>query len=341
MTEQWLTGLLRATGGLEHGEVRTVEATLWSDKTLSRLYKLKVSYTEDVPLPSRFVVKVSIPSSRGKIARRRRWKEYEFYTNVVPAMVDPPIPRAYATSFDSHTLLSVLLLEDLSETHTRPRTPLSSTPPDLHGSVDCLAAIHAWWWAHPDLMDVTLRRDADWIETSTVSMQSTVTRFLAACAQDLPETSQSALESVSSAYSTLMKRSADMPLTIVHGDAHPWNFLSPIKQAGRPTCLLDWEGWSIEPGPHDLTSLLALHLPTEGRAVVEQKALEHYVRRLQARGVSGYDLETCVFDYRRSVARRVFSPVGMWARGSTIKTWRPILDRITAAFYQLECDELL
>src|SRR3954454_15115892 len=158
ITERWLTALLREAGELEDGEVRSVSADLWRNKSLSRLYKLKVSYTKEVPLPPRFVLKVSIPRSRETMARRRRWKEYEFYANVAPAMVNPPIPRPYATSFDPHTLQSILLLEDLSDSHTRPPTPLISPPPDLHQSLDCLAAIHAWWWTHPDLMDVTLGR---------------------------------------------------------------------------------------------------------------------------------------------------------------------------------------
>src|SRR4051812_30421398 len=124
MTERWPTALLRASGELESGEVSTVSAERWRDKPVSRLYKLKVSYSEDVSLPSRFVLKLSIPRSSGKIARRRRWKEHEFYTNLVPLMVNPPIPRAYAASFNSRTLRSILLLEDLSSTHTGPPTPL-------------------------------------------------------------------------------------------------------------------------------------------------------------------------------------------------------------------------
>jgi hypothetical protein len=65
----------------------------------------------------------------------------------------------------------------------------------------------------------------------------------------LPQGTREALETAAAAWPTMLQRTAVLPLTIVHGDAHPWNFLTPLTVGDGRTCLLDWEGWSIEPVP--------------------------------------------------------------------------------------------
>jgi thiamine kinase-like enzyme len=211
----------------------------------------------------------------------------------------------------------------------------------LRADIDCLAHIQTPWWALADLSGVIAKRDAAWIGARSRSVQHMASRFLAAWADDFPAATLAALQAVSSAYEAILQRSATMPLTVVHGDAHPWNFLSPRDFSDRPTYLLDWEGWSIEPGPHDLASLLALHLPSDLRPGLEVELLTRYVDKLRAHGVTHYDLQACRDDYRRSVARRVLSPVGMWSRGSEARTWMPMLERVIAAFDELRCEELL
>ena len=140
---------------------------------------------------------------------------------------------------------------------------------------------------------------------------------------------------------TILRRTTTLPLTIVHGDAHPWNFIMPLTADDRRTCLLDWEAWSIEPGPLDLASLIALHLPVRERQALEHELVERYSFQLRQRRVVGYDLALCWDDYRRAIVRRVFSPVGLWSRGSPARAWWPALEHMTAAYHDLNCEELL
>jgi aminoglycoside phosphotransferase (APT) family kinase protein len=341
ITAAWLASTLRAAGWLPDGDVKTLSVTRWRSKTMSDLYRLEATYTRNEIAPASFILKAARADERSSVANRRRWKEHEFYTRVAPVMEDPPVPRPFAAEYTPGNRQSHLLLEDLTATHWSTPAPLPPTPHQLRGEIDCLAQIHSWWWNHPDLGGVTAERDDAWIAVRSAAMQRRLDRFLAAVGEHLPESSRSALETVIRAWPTLLRRTAARPLTVVHGDAHPWNFLTPRDRGEARTCLLDWEGWSIEPGPHDLASLLALHLPVSERRALEEELVERYVACLAERGVTGYGIATGWDDYRRAVARRVLSPAGLWARGSRARSWWPALEHITAAFHDLRCEEIL
>ena len=341
ITASWLTSTLRTAGHLPSGKVKTIGVERWRRQAFSDLFRLQATYSRQASAPASFILKVARRAAVPSAGERRRWKEYEFYARIGPLMDDPPIPQVFAAAHDRALGCSLLLLEDLSASHVRPPTPLPPTPNQLRGSVDCLAHIHAWWWSDPDLGGAAAARDDAWIEKRTTVTRRRLERFLAEYNCHLPSATRDALETAGAAWPSILQHSREAPLTVVHGDAHPWNFLAPLAADDKRTCLLDWEGWSIEPGPHDLVSLIALHLPVDERRALEDELLERYVLQLRRRGVEDYDLASCHDDYRRAVARRVLSPVGIWARGTRSRSWWPALEHITAAFHDLRCDAAL
>jgi hypothetical protein len=341
ITAPWLTSTLRAASQLTAGKVASLSVVRWRSKALSDLYRLEASYTRDTLLPTSFILKVGRAGEVSSIARSRRWKEYEFYTRVVPVMTDPPVPRPFAAAYDPATRRSHLLLEDLSMTHQSPLAPLPPGPEQLRGAVACLAHIHSWWWGHPDLVAAVAERDETWIAQRTTSTRRRLARFLTKFGDHLPRLTLSVLEAAAAAWPAILQRTATMPLTVVHGDAHPWNFLTPLNQNDGHTRLLDWEGWSIEPGPHDLASLIALHLPVSERQALEHELIEQYGLQLRQRGVAAYDPTACWDDYRRAIVRRVLSPVGLWSRGTPARAWWPALEHMTAAYHDLRCEEVV
>lgn len=341
ITASWLTATLRAASHLERGKVAKLSVKRWRSKALSDLYRLKATYARRVPLPGSFILKVARADEVTSVADHRRWKEYEFYTQLAPMMADPPVPRPYAAMYDPATRHSHLLLEDLTRSHRAPPAPLPPAAEHLGEAMDCLAQIHAWWWNHADLGAATAERDDAWIEARTAGTRQRLTRFLDQFGADLPRSMRSALETAAAAWPTIMGRSTAKPLTIVHGDAHPWNILTPLTPGtGRP-CLLDWEGWSIEPGPHDLASMIALHLPVRERQAIERELVERYSTQLSRHGVVDYSPTACWDDYRRAIVRRVLSPVGLWSRGTDVRSWWPALEHITAAYHDLDCERVL
>ena len=341
ITATWLSSTLRAASHLADGEVVLLSVARWRGKALSTLYRLEARYSHETPLPDSFILKVGRADEVSAIANSRRWKEHEFYTRLAPIMANPPVPRPFAAAFDPATRRSHLLLEDLSTTHRSPPAPLPPTPEQLRGAVACLAHIHSGWWDHPDLTAALAERDETWIAERTASARRRLDRFMLKFGDHLPRSTRSALEAAAAAWPAMLRRTATMPLTVVHGDAHPWNFLSPLNPDGGRTCLLDWEGWSIEPGPHDLASLIALHLPVSERQALEQELVERYGDQLRQRGVVEYDQSACWDDYRLAIVRRVLSPVGLWSRGTTARAWWPALEHISAAYHDLRCEEVV
>ena len=337
----WLTAALRATGVLSAGKVKTLSVEPLRRKALSDLYQLQVTYSEPVAIPTSFVLKLARRTEISSTTNQRRWKEHEFYTQVAPVMDAPPVPQAFVAAYDADTQRSHLLLEDLTTTHWGIPAPFPPTPDQLRGAVDSLAQMHAQWWAHEDLTSVTVERDGAWIEAKSVGAQHRLEAFLEDVGAYLPRAMVSALKIVAAAWPIILQHTVVMPLTVVHGDAHPWNFLSPSATDTGRTYLLDWEGWSIEPGPHDLASLIALHLPVGERRAQEDELLERYVDELRDRGVADYDLRRARDDYRRAVARRMLSPAGLWSRGTKTHAWWPALEHITAAYHDLRCEEVL
>jgi hypothetical protein len=341
ITASWLTSVLRARGDLTNGKVAALSVDHVRGKPLSDLYRLEASYSRDTAAPRSFILKVARAGHTSSIARSRRWKEHEFYTRLAPIMDDPPVPRPYAAAYDPAKQRSHLLLEDLTPKYRSPPAPLPPGPDQLRAAIDCLAHIHAWWWNHPDLSAGAAERDEDWIAERTASTQRRLTRFLATFGDYLPQATRAAMAGAVEAWPSILLRTSTRPLTIVHGDAHPWNFLTPTASGDGRSCLLDWEGWSIEPGPHDLASLIALHLPVSERQALEQELVERYGNRLRQRGVAGYEQTACWDDYRRAITRRVLAPVGLWSCGSSARAWWPALEHITAAFHDLRCEDIL
>jgi hypothetical protein len=341
LTAEWLTGALRDGGVLDRGRVASVRVERWRSKPLSELLRLQVTYSPGAPAaPASLVAKVSKPGPASRRAARRGWKENRFYTLVAPHMADPPVPVCYGAAHDPARGRSHLLIEDLSESHDRPPRGLPPTPEQAGQDVDCLAAVHGRWWNEPDLVRAVGLRDGRWYERRIAATADVHARFDAAVGPHLPAATRALLAEVAASHPALLRRHARAALTVAHGDAHCWNFLTPRASGGRP-CLLDWECWDVEPGTKDLAALMALHWYPDLREALERPLLERYHRGLQAHGVEGYGWAACWTDYRFAVAERMLSPLYQWHRGRPVDAWWPNLARITAAYRDLGCAELL
>lgn len=87
-------------------------------------------------------------------------------------------------------------------------------------------------------------------------------------------------------------------LTIIHGDAHSWNFLFPRSGSG-PAYLIDWQLWHVDVGARDLAFFMALHWYPNRRRELEASLIERYHEALLAYGIANYSLDDLWLDYRR------------------------------------------
>jgi hypothetical protein len=345
VTPEWLTLRLRHNGFLPRGRVSGVHVKSSRTLTVSIVSRLGVEYADDAPplSPRDLFLKVSNPNFVPALARQNTPAEMVFYNSVSREMPDPPLPRCFDAAFSPATGHSHLLLEDLSETHYHPPTPVPPSLEECEAAVDCLAQLHAHWWEHPRLGAGVGKLLSD--EEIRGLARVTAVRF-AAFADSLGERlsgeRRRTFERVINTFPRPWVRlGSARGLTVTHGDAHTLNFLFPRRPGGGRLYLIDWQLWHPHIGPRDLAYMMTLFWYPEDRTRLEQKLLRRYHQRLEAGGVKDYGWEACWKDYRWSAIRNIFIPTLHWSRGMRESLWWPQVERALSAFEDLGCVELL
>ncbi len=165
--------------------------------------------------------------------------------------------------------------------------------------------------------------------------------FIDAVGDSLTADARRVLERVFSASLTPWLRLTDQrALTIIHGDAHTWNFLFPRSGKGA-AYLIDWQLWHVDVGARDLAFFIALHWYPGRRAELERPLIHYYYERLLEYGVRGYSFDELWLDYRRCVVRNLTIPIIFWRRGMNPEGWWHRLECALTAYRDLGCDELI
>lgn len=356
ITPEWLARKLNQAGTLPQGEVlsiQTVKRTQPTATWFADISFMEVSYSVKVPLstPKRLFLKLSKPNLKPTDLVYGR-KEVEFYNTIARVMDDPPLARCYDAVYDPGTGRSHILLDDLSETHFQPQPPLPPSRLNCELVMDCLAKFHAHWWEHPRLgTDIGKLSNAGTSEPESPGLPHTLREteemfsgFVDFLGDRLSAARCGVYEKVLSSWpfhrwsERLMERRG---ITLVHGDAHAWNYLYPRDPARDSVCLIDWHEWGIGLGPNDLTEMIVLWWYPQRRARMEEALVRRYHGQLMAQGVGDYDWVQCWNDYRLSAVRILLYPIWMHAQGRPPSFWWPILERGILAFQDLECMDLL
>jgi thiamine kinase-like enzyme len=139
----------------------------------------------------------------------------------------------------------------------------------------------------------------------------------------------------------LAQHRARRNLTLIHGDAHPWNFFLPRAGAGEAVRLIDWESWGIDTATDDLAYMMAMLWYPDRRRRMERPLLDLYHTTLLVSGVTGYDRQALDDDYRLSALWLITRPIGQAANNIPARVWWNNLERILLAVDDLGCRELL
>jgi Phosphotransferase enzyme family len=338
-TPSELSSALYAAGSLQQGEVVGATITKRFQTTVSNLWFLELEYDgSSSELPHRLVVKWPLKHSP---APDQGIPEGTFYRELAPMISSPPIVRCLATASPT-SKPQWLILEDLRQSHSNPPWPECPGDDQVYEAVAVLARFHAAWWNSPKLGSTV---GTFHTEKSLRSMVNDIAANLPGLIddlkEDLPVSDRSILEAVFSSslqpWFRLLKRRA---LTVVHGDAHPWNFLFPRSGKGAPY-LIDWQLWHLDVAPRDVAFLLALHWEPTVRRQLEIPLLQHYHEELVKCGINDYSFDELLLDYRRCVLRNLTFPIILWSRGLAREAWRNRLNYALAAYRDLDCAELL
>jgi len=341
VTPDWLTAVLRDAGALARGRVVHVDADT-SNPFVSMVARLSLTYSDDTPTeaPQRLFLKIANPEIYQKWPERGK-REVEFY-GAIPTddYCKLPLPRCYNAVWSEAGFH--LLLDDLTVTHRIIPHPFPPPSSQCKQVVDALARLHDYWWNDARL-SVSMGRAT---EQKTVfnGDEDFYPAFADFLGEALWDERRAIFERAITASPRLHERLHQGNLTLIHGDAHAWNFLYPRDPDGM-AILVDWEAWDADVGVFDLAYMMTLFWFPAHRARVEKALVRRYHECLIENGVQHYDWDACWYDYRHSVIRLLFRPVGWWRERPDdqgwAEIWWPRLERIICAYQDLGCEELL
>ena len=336
----WVTRCLRDTGYLTAGEVTHVrQSPSRIGRTItSEFFELDLSYSQDSQgdCPEHCLSKVSFPQ-QFDFAQ----KEATFYS----IMAEEPasgLLECYGTSVDVDLASTVILLEDKGSDFYQSEWPI---PPDIDvckRAIVSLAQVHARWWEHPDIDRRGLPRVDDVaVDNFMPLVASSVELFLADMGDRISESRKRTLNALLDWWPVRFKERIALggDQTLLHGDAHFWNFLIPHDSATLPV-LIDWQNWEIGFGPRDLAYTIGLHWFPERRQRYEEQLLDVYLEELHRHEIN-YSREQMHYDYRLFAALMLIMPVMQCVMKIPAGVWWPHVDRAFSAYEDLKCDDLV
>lgn len=345
LTPEWLTNVLRTGGFLNRGEVINIENKLTKQLVQSVVSRLVISYSPDASAfaPTKLFLKISTPDRSRPNSSEHQCKEVEFYNVIAREMNDSGVPRCYGADYSLESGNHYLLLDDLSDTHFQPESPLPPSKIQCELAVDCLATLHAFWWEHPKLgREIGKLFDQSELGAFVDDVEKNVISFVDFMGDGLSFKQRKIYDRLLASKVRIWGRLTDAKgLTVTHGDAHWWNFLYPHDLNKHRVCLFDWELWHVDVGARDLAFMIALGGYSERRADMETDFVRRYYDRLIAGGVKNFAWDNCWNDYRWSAVRNLNIPVIQWSQGRSAELWKGNLEKSLLAYEDLDCSELL
>jgi hypothetical protein len=336
-----LSRWLRRSGTLPCGDIADVQIDLEHETSISKLVFMTVTYTPDAPanLPRHMVVKSAFVQANGEDHGR---SELQFYREISPVLGTPPVVRCLAAIEDGDRNSGTIVLEDLRATHDHPPWPIPPSKKQCEVTIDVLAQVHARCWEAPTLGNTIGQLHT--VESLTNMINGIVKHlpaFFDAIGDSLTSEGRQVYKRVfASSFKPWMRLTDPRALTIIHGDAHPWNVLFPRSGSGA-TFLIDWQLWHVDLGARDLAFLIALHWDPSRRRELERPLIRRYHEALLKHGIANYTDDDLWLDYRRCAVRNLTIPIIFWSRGMKPEGWWHRLEYALAAYRELECDELL
>ena len=279
-------------------------------------------------------------------------REVVFYNQIAKDSFTPALPAVHNVYFDSKNSAYFMLLQHLGDTHYQHEFALPPNRMNAERMTRTLAACHAKWWNHEQLTGdfyAQLQVSGNWQFSNPDSclkiLQDTENiypEFEAFMGDRLPEHRQNIYKTLFSNKKRLATLLSSSPhRTIIHGDAHTWNFLLPKEDVDEPVKLIDWQNWDISAGPRDLAYMMTLFWFQDQRKTMQDFVFDVYLDELEKQGVSSYSREQAWTDYRTWAALNVIYPVWSHHYKMWPDLWYPQLERTLSAFEDLDCRQLL
>lgn len=334
LTVETLSEILHDAGIIPQGALKSFKKQIDCSTPFSRgsveFLELELSPGSDPASHTSFVMKTG-----------KSKKEADFYSCIAPRLPHPPLIKCYFCEYDEKKDSSFFLLEDLSTICQKTQWPIPPSQALCETAIDALALIHAAWWDnHEDLaiLRSSVSPERTWKGRFMQAMESLV-KFLESLGDRISDERRQIVQQALPTISRSFDR--DTNTTLIHGDAHFWNFMFPMDPSTQDAWIIDWNMWDIGRGTDDLAYMMGLHWYPDRRSRLEEPLLRRYLAQLNDHGVSDYSWDTLWDDYRLSCVRNLLIPVWQWWRGIHPSIWWFHLERSFLTYQDLECEEVL
>ena len=368
LTPDWLTNIFKNKGYLSQGKVTKIIRKNPEVSITSNMHYLELKFSNDAhKIPNNPDIALKLPKhwDYNKAIGRH---EAKFYSIVAEAVNQMPIPTCYDAAISEETGWSHIILEDLSKTHVEIE-PLQGggwhPPPTKHyceKAIDSLAEIHAFWWNHPKLKELSKHafifsnfKENSYNDKEHVIFWGSPTyenendnqlldRFLKFLGDRISEKRKKLLKIIFSlfpqvAYERIKKEN----ITVIHIDAHLGNYFFPkdMKSQKSKAILYDWQSWGIGAGCQDLAYMIGFCFYPDYRHLMEKDLINHYYNNLLKSGIKDYSWDDCWDDYKLFALLNPFKIIWWWSFNAPPNGWWPKLENSISTIEELNCMELL
>jgi hypothetical protein len=301
VTPEWLTDVLRHGGAIDDAtKVTAFDATSIGTGQVGANVRYVLTY-DGTAGPASIVCKFSSrdPQSAATGVQTLTYEtEVAFYRDLADT-VDVSRPHCYLAALESGTADVVLVMEDLSPAEQGDQIT-GCTVEQATLAVDEAAKLHGPRWGDPTL------RELAWLDRNAQS--GGMASLLGMIWEAFVDRYRATLDDVTVEVGTQLIGSIDglrayepPALTAIHYDYRLDNMLFGTAAGGRPLTVVDWQTVQLGLGPMDVAYFLGNAFEPEVRRGCEEELVARYHRALvDDYGVSGYGLEQCWDDYRRS-----------------------------------------
>jgi aminoglycoside phosphotransferase (APT) family kinase protein len=231
----------------------------------------------------------------GYSSRKAQFNQREVWFSKLQKELDIPTVKCFAALANDEGA-STIILDDLSSTHAQWEPGL---PAWEQQCVDALAALHSGFWNDRRLEPLRRNVDPEPVEEWQTRMRHRVDGMLA----ELGSSDKSELHELINQplWEDYFDRARKQPLTILHGDPHPRNFLYSAREA----VLIDWELVGVGvPVVEDLMHLIVFSCMSK-----HQELIERYQTR------TPYGKDQFEYDWRTALCLSPLLASAFWANG--------------------------
>ncbi len=297
ITDTWLASVL---GTWSRIEVEDLGAGVGLLGSVARVHRLGASLG-----PSSVIVKLpSVEPANRAIVRAFGYdvRETGFYRELAPG-VDVPAPRCLAAVEGADG--PVLVLEDLAG-HERPDQLRGADAAQALRVAGLAARIHAAYWEDTRLTAAWLPGPDDPRIAGYGGLFAQCWETAAAVVAASHEERQAAQAAITR-FDGVVRRFAQAPRTLVHGDLRLDNVL--LGTGPEEDAAVDWQLAARGRGAYDLAFFASGSLEPELRRDVERDLVARWHAGLVAAGVRSYGAEDAWLDYRLGLVQNLPNPV--------------------------------